>query len=126
MKTAEQLAEEYNKTRSQAMEPNELRELFIQAQVLNDSELEELTKHINNGYVKAYLAGYAEACRWISVKDEMPEEYVFLPILRNNEDKDLAMWDLGEWKQISTGKVLLDVTHWTQLPNYPAAPKEGE
>ena len=62
---------------------------------------------------RAYLAGAAEAVRWVPVSEQLPEEGQFLVIGENVNGKQIVISDYSKKYGFTS---IANVTHWMPLP----------
>lgn len=65
---------------------------------------------------RAYLAGAAEAVRWVPVLEKLPEEGQFLVIGENVNGKQIVISDYSKKYGFTS---IANVTHWMPLPPHP-------
>ena len=91
-----------------------------------DVDREELIKALaydRAQYAQGYSDGRADAHRWISVEERLPEKGVFVVVYYGHfigNLMDVYMWD-GECWRSSTGYLedAENITHWMPLPKPP-------
>lgn len=78
-------------------------------------------------YAQGYSDGRADAQRWISVEERLPERYKHVLVAtrltdEGEPDLEIAYFSIGGWQK-DEGRLYGKVTHWMPLPEPPV--KEG-